>query len=102
VGISSGAAGITLQWFRNSLAIPGATGNTLDANLSGSYTCVITVIGSCTGTTPPVTVDVNPLPDPVITYSGGWLQTYNFYTSSQWYVDVAAIAGANKLHTHEL
>ncbi len=102
VGISAGAAGITIQWLRNSIAIPGATGNTFNAIESGIYTCAITVTGSCVGTTPPVTVTVHALPDPVISYSGGWLQTQNFYTSYQWYADVTAVSGGTTYRIHPL
>ncbi len=100
VGITTGASGITIQWVKDGVVIPGAVANTYDAVMSGSYTCVITVVGSCSGTTPPVTVSVHPLPDPVITYSDGWLQTNNFYTAYQWYVDVTAIPGANTYRVH--
>ena len=38
---------------------------------------------------------VNPLPDPLITYGGGYLKTWTFYTSYQWYQNFVPISGAN-------
>ena len=85
LGIGAGASGITYQWIRNGAPIPGATGNSYNASMDGSYTCVVNVAGSCVGTPPAVSVAVMPLPNPIITYSGGYLKTGSFYSSYQWY-----------------
>ena len=94
LGISPTAPGITFQWMRNTISIPGATSSSFDATQAGSYTCLVNVSGSCIGTTPSVTITVNPLPDPIVTYTGGYLKTSTAYTSYQWYRNLVPIAGA--------
>ena len=88
------ATGVTFQWLRDSVNIPGATGSTFNANLAGSYMCFVNIAGGCMAFTSPVPVNVYPLPDPVITYSGGIMMTGTFYTSYQWYHNFSAILGA--------
>ena len=96
LNISSSATGITYQWMLNSANIPGATSTAFDAYYAGVYTCLVNVGGGgCITTTAPVTVVVNPLPDPLITYGGGYLKTWTFYTSYQWYQNFVPISGAN-------
>ena len=94
LGISSSASGVTFQWLHGGIGIPGATSNTYDAAYSGVYTCVVNVVAGCISTTPPVSITVNTLPNPVITYGGGYLKTDTFYTSYQWYRNLTAIPGA--------
>ncbi len=94
LGISASTTGITYQWKLNGANIPGATSSTYNADVTGSYTCHI-VVGGCTQTTLPVSVKVNPLPNPVITYGGGYLMTGPYYTSYQWYKSLIPISGAN-------
>ena len=88
------AAGLTFQWLRDSVNIPAATGSSFIANLTGSYMCFVNIAGGCMAFTTPVPVNVYPLPNPVITYSGGILMTDTFYTSYQWYHNFSAILGA--------
>lgn len=94
LGISSSASGIVYQWMRNSNNIPGANATIYNAYDAGVYTCLVNVSGGCIGTTPPVTVVVNPLPNPVIHYYAGSLWTSSAYTSYQWYRNLAIIPGA--------
>jgi uncharacterized protein YjdB len=96
---TSGAAGtITYQWQRNGVNIPGATAVGYAADTAGVYTCVVNIVtgsGSCSGTTPPVTVTVRPLPVPVIHTSGTAFVTDNHgYASYQWYINTIAFPGA--------
>ena len=94
MGISASTTGIIYQWKLDGVDIPGATSSTYNADGTGSYTCRI-VVGGCTQTTLPVTVKVNPLPNPAITYGGGYLMTGTYYTSYQWYKSLVPISGAN-------
>jgi hypothetical protein len=96
---TSGAAGtITYQWQRNGVNIPGATAVSDTADMAGVYTCVVnisTASASCSGTTPPVTVAVRPLPVPVIHTSGTAFVTDNHgYASYQWYINTVMFPGA--------
>lgn len=94
-GISSSTSGITYQWMLNSRDIPAATSYQYNASLTGTYTCLINVAGgACISTTPPVSISANPLPDPQVTYSGGYLQTESYYAHYQWYKGFSAIPGA--------
>jgi predicted RNase H-like HicB family nuclease len=93
------APGITFQWKLNGVSIPMANADTFNANTTGLYTCEINVSsGSCVSTTAPVTVHVNPLPNPIITYAGSQLKTSTFYTSYQWYRNLVEISGATTYH----
>ena len=89
------APGVTYQWLLNGTVISGATNPNYNATISGNFACVVSVGTGCTGSTANVTVTQFPLPDPIITYSGGVLSTGNFYTSYQWFRNLLAITGAN-------
>ncbi|MBP6333869.1 MAG: T9SS type A sorting domain-containing protein [Bacteroidia bacterium] len=57
------ASGRTFQWYRNASPISGATGNVYSAAQTGSYTVLVTITGtSCTATSAPLVVTVNPAP----------------------------------------
>ncbi len=90
---------MTYQWFRNGIAISGATSVTYPADTVGTYTCnVALTTGSvtCSGVTPPVTVTVVPRPMPVIHTSGTAFVTDNHsWITYQWYLNTVAIPGAN-------
>lgn len=90
---------VNYQWFLNGVAIPGATASTYSADATGSYSCRITVPGSCVTTTEGKTVTELPLPDPIVVKSGSTLRTHPFYTSYQWYKNLVAIPGASAYST---
>jgi len=58
-------SGGSLQWYRNSIAIPGATQSWYTAVQSGSYTVTVTVSG-CGTSSDPVSVTAHPLPTATI------------------------------------
>ena len=64
------ASGLTYQWRRNTINIPGATSATYTATQSGSYTLVVTNVNSCQATSTPIAVTVSTMPAPAITASG--------------------------------
>ncbi len=88
---------ITYQWQKDGVDISGATFVNYSATTSGSYQAVVTVSGgsgSCLVTSAPVNVLVNPLPTPVISYTGYVLSTPNTYAAYQWFLNTVAIPGA--------
>ncbi len=90
-------SGANYQWSYNGTPIPGATNGTYSAPNTGDYSCSITVTGpgGCTVATNNVSVNEVPLPDPIVTQSGGLLRAQTFYTSYQWYKNLVAIPGAD-------
>lgn len=64
--------GLSYIWYRNGVAIvPAATGTTYAANVSGSYTVVVTTTATgCTNTSTATNVTVNPTPVTTVTASG--------------------------------
>ena len=93
-GFDPATTGIAYQWKLNGTDITGSDSSTHKATRAGKYTCVITVSGVCSTTTLPLTVKINPLPTPAITYIGGILRTETYYKSYQWYQNTKAIVGA--------
>ena len=85
---------VTYQWYFNGAAIPGATGPTYNTALPGNYSVQITIPGSCTMTTLSVPVTEHPLPDPIVSYSGGYFHTAPYYVTYQWYKELIPIGGA--------
>lgn len=94
VSIPSSASGVTFQWKKDGVNLPGAITNTYTANTTGSYTCFVNVSGSCLVTTAAVNVVVNPAPLPVVFFSGTQVYTHNYYTGYQWYINTVLIPGA--------
>ena len=100
IAVSTGSAsGITYQWMRNGINIPGATGAVFAASTSGDYTCLVTISASCFSTTNAVTVNVFPTPNPVVTYDGIYLNTQTYFSSYQWFVNAVSIPDATTYHT---
>lgn len=93
---SVSGTGVTYQWYKDGVLIPGATGATYNVTTPGDYTVDITITGSCTNTTSSVHVNEFPLPNPIVSYSSTShvFYTGNFYVTYQWYKDGSPIAGA--------
>lgn len=51
--------GDTYQWFKDGVAIAGATSQTYSATVTGAYTVAVTNAGGCSGTSDPTNVLVN-------------------------------------------
>ena len=62
-------SGGSYLWQKNGVAIGGAINQTYSAGTTGSYTVTVTT-GSCTGTSSPILITVNPVPVATITASG--------------------------------
>ncbi|MCB0760516.1 MAG: T9SS type A sorting domain-containing protein, partial [Flavobacteriales bacterium] len=87
----------TYQWQDNGTDIMGADGSTYTVSETGDYTIVVTPM-ECPNyemtNGVPVSIDVHPLPTPVITQNGSVLSVTASYASYQWYLDGAMINGA--------
>ncbi len=88
-------SGLTFQWQKDGVDLPGSVGFSHVASASGVYRCVVSVPASgCTATSQPVTVDVNTYPIPTLSYAGTVLSTAAAYANYQWFLNTIAIAGA--------
>lgn len=99
VNTAAGATGILYQWKKDTVNIPGATNTSYNVTTSGNYHCLVIVPGSCSIASNSIRVVVNPIPTPVVTFSGTTVRTQNFYTRYQWYLNTVAIPGATNFST---
>ncbi len=96
---TGGAAGVTYQWLRNGTPVSGATSATyITAALADNdlISCIATATdtcGSAADTSNVLTVDIKPLPVPVITRTGTTFSTGTF-SSYQWLRNGTPISGA--------
>jgi hypothetical protein len=86
-------SGLTYQWLRNAVPIPGATAASNIASQSGSYAIQVTNTFGCNRISPPVVVQVNALPTPQVVRNGFTLSTGQ-YILYQWYFNTQPLAGA--------
>jgi hypothetical protein len=98
---SSAAAGN--QWYKDAIAITGATNKTFTANLSGNYTVIATTAAGCATASTVTTLTANALPAvPTIAAAGpttfcsgsSVLLTASTGAGYQWYKDGTTITGA--------
>jgi len=95
---NGGAVGaLTYIWEQNGTAIPGASTNIFDITAPGVYNVQLTVTGLsgfCSVFSNSVTITVNPLPTPTISYDGSSLSTTPIFTSYEWFLNTVGIPGA--------
>lgn len=103
VGLTAVHTGVTLQWKKNGVIIPGATGVTYTATKTGDYTCQTTsACGTATSTVIPVLVNKTPSASisaggPTTFCAGGSVtltETPVGGSSYQWYKGASVITGA--------
>ena len=91
------------QWYIDGSVISGATSQTYDATVSGSYTVIVTTNSCSSAASAPTAVTVNSIPatptisagGAVIFCSGGNVTlTSSSATGNQWYKDGSIISGA--------
>ncbi len=80
------------QWYRNNVAIPGATTSNYNAMIAGSYAVGVTNSAGCTAFTSVETITTGVVPVPVITQSANQLCTQAQGTY-QWFLNGTAING---------
>jgi len=68
--VFTAAAGLTYKWYKNNIAIIGATSRQYTASSSGSYFAILSAAGGCTDTTRSVAVDVAEAIDTTLTVTG--------------------------------
>lgn len=94
---------VSYQWYKNNLAIPNATSQTLTVNSSGNYYVRISDSSSCTTNSDVVAVQSIAMPaKPVITFTGdnqicdgeSLLLTSSSSTNNAWYKNGTLISGA--------
>jgi trimeric autotransporter adhesin len=96
---TGGATGtITYEWYKDGALIPAAIAVNYTASTSGVYYVKVSISGgsgTCVVSSANVTVNVHPLPTPVINYIGtATLSTFNGYSGYQWYLNTLALPGA--------
>ncbi|MBC8053350.1 MAG: VCBS repeat-containing protein [Sphingobacteriaceae bacterium] len=99
----SANTGDSYQWFRNGVAIDGATSQSYSASESGEYTVAVTNAGGCSGTSSATTVNVNnnptvtTLPTGNASLCNGQLTiTASESSTYQWYKNGVLMAGATQ------
>jgi len=93
VTLSSSAAANN-QWYKDGVAIAGATNQTYIATAAGSYTVKFTSNSCISNASPATTVTINSIPAaPVITQVGNALQS-SAASGNQWFLNGVVIAGA--------
>jgi hypothetical protein len=96
--VTTSASGVTYQWLRNGVVIPGATSNGYTTSLAGDYSVIISN-GSCeetlTGTV------VNNMTAPVVSFTSPNVLYTGSYSNYQWYRNGIAIPGATTGIYHE-
>jgi hypothetical protein len=88
--------GGTYQWLRNGVAIPGAQSRDFVAISTGAYRVTVTNGGICAVTSEVMQVNVNPLPEAIITLNGIEMQAPQGDFNYQWYKNGAPITGATE------
>jgi hypothetical protein len=83
---SGTGAGYSYQWLLNGQPLANAVNSSNISYQPGSYTVKITTSLGCSAVSQPVSITVNPLPQPAITKNGFVLSTGSFATY-QWYKD---------------
>lgn len=92
--VLSSSAATGNQWFKDTVAINGATNQAYTANASGNYTVKTTNASGCLSESAGTKVTVNALPaKPVIKLSGSDLVSSSA-NGNQWYRDTATLSGA--------
>jgi hypothetical protein len=92
MSVAGGRSGFTYQWFRNGVAVAGATSTSLTTDSAGTYTVLVSN-GTCSVTIS--SVRVTTFTAPVINVATGTLLYTGTYAYYQWYLNGVAISGAN-------
>jgi gliding motility-associated-like protein len=104
--LNAGSVGVGYQWFRNGVQVSGATAATFSPTSSGVYKVVVTNAGQCKGedevkvtfTNAPTVQDfASPLINACAGTPAVLSVTASGYTTLQWFLNNAPIAGANML-----
>ena len=99
--ITAGATGVSIQWIRNGTdTLVGATTTSFVANVTGDYTCYVSIAPACAITTNDIMVTVYPTPNPSISFNGATLATSDTFATYQWFLNTVVIPGATNYTAH--
>ena len=93
INLTGVTTGITYQWARGGISIPGANSSNYTTATGGNYYCILT-LPTCVDTTQTTTVNILSLPTPTVSFNGAILSTSNVYSAYQWFLNLVAIPGA--------
>lgn len=83
------------QWYKDNVAIAGATSQTLSVIQSGTYTVSVTNGNCVSALSNNIVVTVNPTPpQPTVSWNGSFLNS-SAVAGNQWYYNGTAVAGAS-------
>lgn len=86
---------LSLQWYQNGNAVPGANGPAFQATVAGEYFVISTSPSGCYSSSDTITIVIcDPLFTPAIYQNGHLLYTDTSSYSFQWFLDGTAIPGA--------
>ncbi len=101
--VTANGIGVSRQWYRNGLALSGATGTTLQASTAGNYNCIVVGANGC-GDSAAVSLKLFLRPLPVVTFSTSQplpicqgdivTLTGSLGASHQWFRNGSSILGA--------
>ncbi|HEY1112749.1 MAG TPA: T9SS type A sorting domain-containing protein [Chitinophagaceae bacterium] len=83
-----------MQWYKDSVAISGATGHSFEVSQPGRYSIVSTQNNCASDMSPEVVVTARPLPAKPVILQDGNILTVAASSGIQWYKDGLPIAGA--------
>ncbi len=66
--VTANGVGVSRQWYRNGLSIPGATGTTIQAAIAGNYNCIVVGANGC-GDSAAVALKLYLRPLPVVNFT---------------------------------
>ena len=95
--LDAGAGFATYQWLKDGADMPGVTSEKIWVSSSGAYSVQVTNAAGCSGTSPAVTVTINPLPArPIITAVNNVMTATDAspVVSYQWYQNGTILPGA--------
>ena len=94
--LANNNAGYTYQWKKNNVIIPGATNFSYTTATAGTYKVIETTSFNCTDSSNNITLNIVPLPAPVITYTGNMTMTTGSFITYQWFINGNPIAGGTQ------
>jgi len=98
--VTTTATSLDFQWYKNGIAIAGATDVGYTATAAGDY---FVVISNGCGTDTLAAVAVTAAPHPLITTTGSNILYTGTFAAYQWYLNGVAISGANSsIYTYTL
>jgi hypothetical protein len=90
---SSNTGNLAYKWSNGATLIPNVITNSLNVTTAGVFSLTVIAINGCSNTATPVTIAVNPAPNPIVIQNKTVLSAGS-YSSYKWYLNGKAITGA--------